>query len=122
MIPVVTVNNGEYGHQVMNDNLSTVEQINRLLLGTVAYTQTKLTNDNTALARKISIADVSEEKLEEVKAAAIAMHKAIATAMTEFDGVISKFLVVDDKGVIVAPDAEGEYKDTADVDNVEVDG
>ena len=47
MIPVVTINNkGEVvGQQAFNDNLTTVEQINRAMLATLCLAQQKLTND-----------------------------------------------------------------------------
>lgn len=54
MIPVVVANkDGDMSFQVFNDNLSPVEQINRKLLGVIAYAQTKLVNDRDSFSRKM---------------------------------------------------------------------
>ena len=90
MIPVVTINNkGEVvGQQAFNDNLTTVEQINRAMLATLCLAQQKLTNDKNVLDKIIMSGKYDTEKLEAYKEAAFALYKAVCEAVTTFETVV----------------------------------
>lgn len=101
MIPVTIVSkDGKVlGHQAMNDNLTTVEQINRILLGVIAYAQTKLVNEKNIIDKKSGICEVTEEpefgfsvftdeQLAAIKTAALDLHKAVFKAVDSFDKAV----------------------------------
>lgn len=88
MIPVVVANETGMMTQVFNDNLTTAEQINRIVLGVTAYAQTKLVNDKYAFDSGVDTAKFTAEQLEKIKEEAINMDKAIKKAITDFAKVV----------------------------------
>lgn len=86
MIPVVTANKeGALSYQVFNDNLTTVEQINRKMLAAVVYAQTKLLNEDYSVSRKIGETAYTEAQLDTINAAATTLLTAIQDAVNEFE-------------------------------------
>lgn len=85
MIPVTIISNeGKViGQQAFNDNLTAVEEINRIMLATLYCSQQKLTNDKAALDAILANAD--DAKIAELKTAAEALHKAVADAVAAFE-------------------------------------
>lgn len=92
MIPVEILNNkGELiGQQAFNDNLTTVEQINRVMVQTLFYAQQKLTNDKNALDKIIMAGEYTAEKLDAYKAAADALYKSVSDAVVAFEAAIAE--------------------------------
>lgn len=89
MIPVVVTNkDGEMSYQVFNDNLTTAEQINRIVLGATVYAQTKLVNDKYSFDKGIDTASYTAEQLEKIKAEAVKMDKAIKAAISGFAKIV----------------------------------
>jgi adenylosuccinate lyase len=84
MIPVVTFNEGDYGYQVFNDNMTPVEQINRKVLMAIVYAQTKLVNDQNACSRKINAAQYTDAQLAAVNEAATTLYDAVKAAVDAF--------------------------------------
>lgn len=91
MIPVVTMNkDGDMSYQIFNDNLAPVEQINRKLLSTIAYAQTKLVNDRDAFSQKMGKVEYTDAQIEEINVATDALVKAVKEAIDAFADVVNK--------------------------------
>lgn len=85
MIPVITMDkNGTTNYQVFNDNLTTVEQINRILLHTVFYAQQTLVNEDTSVMQDIGKAKYTDEQLTTLKTKAEELDKAVRDAVAAF--------------------------------------
>ena len=92
MIPVVTMNNkGEViGQQAFNDNLTVVEEINRIMLATLFCGQQRLTNDKHALDQIIMKGEYDAAQLAALKAAVEALHKSVSEALATFEIAIAQ--------------------------------
>lgn len=89
MIPVVVMDKDKgLSYQVFNDNLTTTEQINRIVLGTTVYAQTKLVNDKYSFDAGVDTASYTAEQLDKIKAEAIKMDKAVKAAIKGFAKVV----------------------------------
>lgn len=90
MIPVITIDKeGNLSNQVFNDNLTAVEQINRTVLGTIAYTQTKLTNVKNAFDQNFDSNNYNDEQLNKVKGASLKLQKAVVDAIYAFNKAVA---------------------------------
>nr|CAI9751319.1 hypothetical protein DGKKSRWO_DGKKSRWO_CDS_0039 [uncultured phage]CAI9752177.1 hypothetical protein CVNMHQAP_CVNMHQAP_CDS_0039 [uncultured phage] len=90
MIPVVTMDAaGNKSYQLFNDNLTTVEQINRVMLDSIVYAQMKLVNDDTSVAQKIGQGAYSEAQLATIKTAAEALNTAVKAAVAAFETAVA---------------------------------
>lgn len=89
MIPVVTMDEDKkLSYQVFNDNLTTAEQINRIVFGTTIYAQTKLVNDKYSFDANVDTASYTADQLDKIKTAAVAMDKAVKAAIADFAKVV----------------------------------
>lgn len=85
MIPVVVANkDGDMSFQVFNDNLSPVEQINRKLLGVIAYAQTKLVNDRDSFSRKMGAVEYDDVQIKAINDAASKLAEDVKAAIDAF--------------------------------------
>ena len=90
MIPVITTTDGEtFAYQVMNDNLTAEEQINRLLLAAITCPSVNLTNIKDEISRKIGNAEYDSTKLDDIKSAAETLVKSLNTAIDTFTTAIA---------------------------------
>lgn len=89
MIPIVTTDKeGNLYTQVFNDNLAVSEQINRILLSVYTHVHTKLVNDKFGFDQKVDKAEYTDEQLETIKTAALALSTAVSTAIGDFAKVV----------------------------------
>lgn len=90
MIPVVTLDKeGKViGQQAFNDNLTAVEELNRVLLATVFGAQQKLTNLKHAVDKKVMAGAYTEAQLATLLSAAETLHTAIQGAMSTFEAAL----------------------------------
>lgn len=92
MIPIVMLNNeGKVvGQQAYNDNLTVVEEINRIMLATLFCGQQKLTNDKNALDQIIMKGEYDAAQLATLKTAVEALHKSVSEALATFETAIAQ--------------------------------
>lgn len=89
MIPVVTIDKeGNLAHQVFNDNLTVVEQIDRLVLGATAYAQKNLVNVKTQFDTNVEKVSYTAEQLDKIKSVALKLDAAVKAAVVEFENAI----------------------------------
>ncbi len=95
MIPVVMLDNkGEViGQQAFNDNLTTVEQLNRKLLAAIVCSQQKLTNLKNDVDKYIMYAKRTDEDVAQLKTAADALVSALNTAVKTFETAVQAVIV-----------------------------
>lgn len=77
------------GHQAMNDNLTTVEQINRTMLGVVTLSAQRLTNDKHVLDTIVMSGAYDDEKLATLASAVETLKASLDSAMAEFEKSIN---------------------------------
>lgn len=90
MIPITVLNKkGEVvGTQAFNDNLTTVEQINRALLATIYSSQLELTNTMNEYDRLMGAGKYDDAKLTAINTAAQTLHKSVLDAINTFKTAI----------------------------------
>lgn len=92
MIPIVMLNNeGKVvGQQAYNDNLTVVEEINRIMLATLFCGQQRLTNDKHALDQIIMKGEYDAAQLAALKTAVETLHKSVSEALATFEIAIAQ--------------------------------
>lgn len=89
MIPVVTANAaGELSHQVFNDILAPVEQINRKVLAALIYAEQKLTAIDYEVGLKIGKGELTDDQIKNINTASTALMQSLEAAVKAFTDVI----------------------------------
>lgn len=90
MIPIITLNDkGQInGQQAFNDNLTAVEQINRVMVATLFAVQQALTNDKNKLDQIINKGEYTEAQLTKYAEAVNTLHVSLHDALKTFETAI----------------------------------
>lgn len=86
MIPVVTTDKeGNLSNQIFNDDLTLVEQINRIVLKTIAYAQTELTNGKNAFDQNVDHVGYTDKQLTKIKEVSLELQRTVVNSIKKFN-------------------------------------